>query len=303
MKSLSGRFGRRVSRPSGRASVERIVDRSKVPRLRCRVTHDGIQTLRNTLLDPYEHIPRSVVATANDYAAGTTFPERAHGRGQFAFASRGTISVSTPHGRWLVPPQRACWVPAGVRHEMTMTGPVTMLNAFVSEDAARAAGLSDQCGVYGVSPLLRQLIDDAIDLPAMYDVDGRAGKLMALLIAEIAQMPRLSLHAPLPTDARLGKICRHLFASPSIAADLDRMATDVGVSRRTFTRLFRAQTGMSFAAWRQQVCMLAAITRLSDGQPVTRVALDLGYASASAFTSAFRRILGETPSRYLEARR
>lgn len=259
--------------------------------------------MRNTLLDLCEDIPRSVVVTANDYAAGTTFPERAHWRGQFAFASRGTIGVATPHGRWLVPPQRACWVPAGVRHEMTMTGPVTMLNTFVSEDAAEGAGLPDQCGVYGVSPLLRQLIDDAIDLPAMYDVDGRAGKLMALLVAEIATMPRLSLHAPLPADARLAKICRHLFASPSIAADLDQVATDAGVSRRTFTRLFRAQTGVSFAAWRQQVCMLAAITRLSDGQPVTRVALDLGYASASAFTSAFRRILGETPSRYLEVRR
>ncbi|WP_176045172.1 helix-turn-helix transcriptional regulator [Burkholderia sp. BCC1644] len=259
--------------------------------------------MRNTLLDPYEHIPRNVVVTANDYSAGTTFPEHAHGRGQFAFASRGTISVSTPHGRWLVPPQRACWVPAGVRHEMTMTGPVTMLNTFVSGDAAQAAGLPGQCGVYGVSPLLRQLIDDAIGLPAMYDVDGRAGKLMDLLVAEIATMPRLSLHAPLPADARLAKVCRHLFASPSIAADLDQVAADAGVSRRTFTRQFRAQTGVSFAAWRQQVCMLAAIARLTDGQPVTRVALDLGYASASAFTSAFRRILGDTPSRYLEIRR
>ncbi len=283
--------------------MERIVDRAKETRLRYRVIDDGIRAVRNTLLDPYENIPRSVVVTANDYAAGTTFPEHAHGRGQFAFASRGTISVSTPHGRWLVPPQRACWVPAGVRHEMTMTGPVTMLNTFVSGDAALEAGLPDQCGVYGVSALLRQLIDDAIDLPALYDVDGRAGKLMALLVAEIATMPRLSLHAPLPADARLAKVCRHLLASPSIAADLDQVAADAGLSRRTFTRQFRAQTGVSFAVWRQQVCMLAAIARLSDGQPVTRVALDLGYASASAFTSAFRRILGDTPSRYLEIRR
>jgi len=283
--------------------VERIVDRAKETRLRYRVIDDGIRAVRNTLLDPYENIPRSVVVTANDYAAGTTFPEHAHGRGQFAFASRGTISVSTPHGRWLVPPQRACWVPAGVRHEMTMTGPVTMLNTFVSGDAAQEAGLPEQCGVYGVSALLRQLIDDAIDLPALYDVDGRAGKLMALLVAEIATMPRLSLHAPLPADARLAKVCRHLLASPSIAADLDQVAADAGLSRRTFTRQFRAQTGVSFAVWRQQVCMLAAIACLSDGQPVTRVALDLGYASASAFTSAFRRILGDTPSRYLEIRR
>lgn len=284
--------------------MERIVDRSRAAGLRYRVIDDGIRAVRNTLLDPYEHIPRSVVVTANDFAAGTTFPDYAHVRGQFAFASRGTISVSTPHGRWLVPPQRACWVPAGVRHEMTMAGgPVTMLNVFVSADAARAAGLPAQCGVYGVSALLRQLIDDAIDLPAMYDVDGRAGKLMDLLVAEIATMPRLSLHAPLPADARLANVCRRLFAAPSIAADLDRVAADAGVSRRTFTRQFRAQTGVSFAAWRQQVCMLAAISRLTDGQPVTRVALELGYASASAFTSAFRRILGDTPSRYLEIRR
>lgn len=178
-----------------------------------------------------------------------------------------------------------------------------MLNAFVSPDAAQSVGLPDRCGVYGVSSLLRQLLDDAIDLPPMYDVEGRPGKLMALLVAEIATMPQLSLHAPLPADARLAKICRHLLESPSISADLDQVATDAGVSRRTFTRLFRAQTGVSFAAWRQQVCMLAAIARLSDGQPVTRVAFDLGYASASAFTSAFRRILGETPSRYVEVRR
>lgn len=280
-----------------------VLDRSKKTDRRYWIVDDEIPAMTNTLLDPYEHIPRSVVVTANDYAAGTTFPEHAHARGQFAFASRGTIGLTTPHGRWLVPPQRACWVPAGVRHALTMTGPVTMFNAFVSDAAARAAGLPEQCGVYDVSALLRQLLDEAVELPAMYDVDGRAGKLMALLVAEIATMPRLSLHAPLPVDARLAKVCGRLFASPSIEADLDEAAADAGVSRRTFTRLFRAQTGVSFAAWRQQVCMLAAISRLSDGQPVTRVALDLGYASASAFASAFRRILGDTPSRYVDGRR
>ena len=55
----------------------------------------------------------------------------------------------------------------------------------------------------------------------------------------------------------------------------------------------------SFAAWRQQACLLAAIERLTQGQPVTRIALDLGYASPSAFTSAFRRVLGQPPGAYL----
>ena len=75
------------------------------------------------------------------------------------------------------------------------------------------------------------------------------------------------------------------------------------MSRRTFTRLFRTQTGASFAAWRQQVCLLAAIERLSMGQPVTRVALDLGYASPSAFAAAFRQVLGTAPSQYMTGAR
>lgn len=52
--------------------------------------------MRNTLLDPFEDIPRGVVVTANDYAAGSSFPAHMHRRGQFAFASCGTISVDTP---------------------------------------------------------------------------------------------------------------------------------------------------------------------------------------------------------------
>ena len=121
---------------------------------------------------------------------------------------------------------------------------------------------------------------------------------MALLLDEIAAMPALPLNAPLPQDARLARLCTSLFHEPQRQGDLDAVAAQAGISRRTFTRLFRAQTGLGFAQWRQQARLLAAVARLADGQPVTRVALDLGYASPSAFTAAFRRVLGEVPSAY-----
>ncbi|MEE8274655.1 MAG: helix-turn-helix domain-containing protein, partial [Alphaproteobacteria bacterium] len=44
--------------------------------------------------------------------------------------------------------------------------------------------------------------------------------------------------------------------------------------------------------------LLAALTRLATGEPVTTVALDLGYDSPSAFIAMFRKALGETPGRY-----
>ena len=111
-------------------------------------------------------------------------------------------------------------------------------------------------------------------------------------------MAPLSLNAPLPSEPRLAQACRTLLEQPSLEVGIDDMTRQVGMSRRTFTRLFRQQTGISFVEWRQQACLLAAVVRLGHGEAVTRVASDLGYSSPSAFSSVFRKVLGEAPSRY-----
>ena len=72
-------------------------------------------------------------------------------------------------------------------------------------------------------------------------------------------------------------------------------AADCGASERTLARRFVAETGMTFGHWRERLRLMAAIPKLVDGQPVTRVALDLGYRSPSAFIAMFRRNLGTTP--------
>ena len=72
----------------------------------------------------------------------------------------------------------------------------------------------------------------------------------------------------------------------------------VGAGQRTLERLFWAQTGLSFGRWRQQLRLAHALKLLAVGQPVTAVALDVGYDSPSAFVSTFRRTFGKTPGRY-----
>ncbi|MBW3509660.1 helix-turn-helix domain-containing protein [Janthinobacterium sp. NKUCC06_STL] len=249
--------------------------------------------------DFYTEVPRPLIATARDYAADAVFPSHNHARGQFAYAARGVISVHTPQGNWLVPPQRACWVPAQLVHGMRMHGAVTMHNVFIDAPAIAGSGLPSHCQVLDASPLLRQLLAEAVTVEALYAEQSRAGRLMALLLDEIAAAQPLPLSAPLPQEPRLARLCTEFLRQPSLDSSLDAMAAQAGMSRRTFTRQFRAQTGLAFAQWRQQACLLAAITRLADGQAVTRIALDLGYASPSAFTAAFRRVLGQAPSDYL----
>ncbi|GGF23301.1 transcriptional regulator [Aliidongia dinghuensis] len=256
--------------------------------------------MRDTPLDPYEDLPRDVVVTANDYPARFVYPVHAHRRGQFAFAATGVASVVTESGNWVVPPGRGFWVPAGVSHSMRMSGPVTMLNAFIRPEAAGAARLPTECQVLGVSPLLRDLLVEATDVEPVYAEDQRAGRIMALLLDEIAAMRPLGLNAPLPAEPRLARLCRAVLDEPSLEVDIDEMARRAGMSRRSFTRAFRRETGTSFALWRQQACLLSAIVRLGEGEQVTQIALDLGYGSTSAFSAAFRRVLGASPSRYLK---
>jgi AraC-like DNA-binding protein/quercetin dioxygenase-like cupin family protein len=258
--------------------------------------------MRNTRVLGYEDTPRQVVAVGNDYPAGFVLKPHSHKRGQCLYAITGVVTVITAEGSWVVPPGRALWIPAGISHEVHMNGPTTIRSAYIQPDAATSAGLSEHCSVLSVSPLLHALLQEAVDLPSEYPLEHRDGRLMSLLIDEIAGMPTLPLNTPLPQDERLARLCRALIESPSLEIDIDTMALKAGMSRRNFTRLFRQQTGMSFSAWRQQACLLAALTRLSRDPSITRVAIELGYSSSSAFAAAFRRTLGAAPSHYLMPR-
>jgi AraC-like DNA-binding protein len=62
--------------------------------------------------------------------------------------------------------------------------------------------------------------------------------------------------------------------------------------------LFRAETGLSFGAWRQRARLLSALQLLAENESVTQTAIAVGYASTSAFVAAFRRALGNTPGQY-----
>lgn len=121
---------------------------------------------------------------------------------------------------------------------------------------------------------------------------------MNLLLHELRSLPTVPVSLPMPGSGPLAEPCRRFAEAPDPHASIDDWCRGLGMSRRSFTRLFREATGLSFQQWRQRACLMAAMPRLGAGLSVTTVALDLGYDSPAAFTTMFRRILGEAPSRY-----
>lgn len=246
--------------------------------------------------DDYDHVPRPVVGVGNEYPPSFELDWHSHGRGQLLYAANGVVVVSTPQGAWIAPPERAVWTPAGTPHSVRMVGAVSTRSMLL--DVAASSVLGDAGRVIGVSPLLRNLLIAACDIPPFYELGGRDALVMELLVAEVERAPIIPLSVPFPTTPALARKCHAFLESPAPHDTIDGWCADLGMGRRAFTRAFRRETGMSFGEWRQQACLLVALPRLAAGDPVTTVALDLGYDSPAAFSTMFKRLLGISPNRY-----
>ena len=206
------------------------------------------------------------------------------------------MTVRASSTLWILPASHALWMPSGIVHDIRAAGPVEMRTLYVQERHAERIG---GCRVLFVSPLLRELILRAMDLPPLYDERGADGRVMALILDEIAALPAQPLGLRMPKDARLLKLCERVLADLSSRTPIARLGAEVGLSERSVNRLFHRDTGLSFVKWLNQARLLKAFELFDARHSVTRVALDLGYASPSAFAKMFRRTLGKPPTAVL----
>jgi AraC-like DNA-binding protein/quercetin dioxygenase-like cupin family protein len=233
-------------------------------------------------------------------AKGTRLAPHMHRESQLVYAATGTMQVTTPKGRWLVPPDRAVWVPGGLGHAIDMLADIEMRTLYFDLAWLKREGHGKKLSkefVVRVSPLLQQT------LLALFDDRNepeRTALLVRLAMMELERAEDSATFSPVPQEPRCRRAADIVLGDPTGDHEIETVARAVGTSARTLSRLFSAETQLSFKSWCQRARIAAAIERLSveANVSVKQLASDLGYASVPAFSHAFRQVTGKTPTEF-----
>lgn len=251
-----------------------------------------------TTTSTFSFTHRPLIPFAHDYLHGDSEPWHQHDCAQLLHSLSGVVRVDTVKGCWVVPLGRGVWLPAGTQHSLRITGQVAARTLFI--DSLARADLPASCQIVQISPLLRELILASLTLPESYQPGSRDERVYELILDEIRTMPVLPFHLPEPESGPLRSLCQQIRQTPGEGWNSAQAASLTSMSERTLNRRFQQQTGLSYGEWVRRARLMESLLRLAQGQPVLRVALDLGYGSHSAFTAMFRRVMGISPSDYFK---
>ncbi|RYE94136.1 MAG: AraC family transcriptional regulator [Oxalobacteraceae bacterium] len=223
-------------------------------------------------------------------------PTHTHDTAQLTFAASGIVQVHTAEGRWLVPPQLAVWIPAGVPHHVEVLADAELWMVHWQPAAVREWGpdlLPDRPFALRVTPLLGSLLTAAFAT----GIEPRKTELLVrLMLHELTETTHAPTFLPLPTTAAARRVAELAVADPRTGLDLGELASRAATSVRTVSRLFPLETGLTFKAWRQRARIVHAMDLLARGETIARVSAGCGFASTAAFSSAFRQVTGMTPT-------
>jgi len=218
---------------------------------------------------------------------------------QIEYAMHGLVEVETDSAHYLLPPQQAAWIPAGLEHQAVMNPDVKTVAVMFDPRLIDDAG--DRARIIAVSPLIRELMIYAlkwpIDRATGDDVSDGFFRTLAHLVSEA-----LDHEAPLslPTSehpivaAALAYTKEHLDAVTA-----DDVSKAVSVSERTLRRLFADTLGMSWRTYLLHARMMRAMALLTaPSQSVQATSTAVGFENLSSFTRCFAQFCGETPSAY-----
>lgn len=219
------------------------------------------------------------------------------------YGLEGLFMLETETASWRLPPTRAAWVPAGTHLKATTIRAVECTSLFFQVEFAEP--LSSDCRIFGVTPVVREMIAYA----RRWSVDGETINeahddevqrffltLLDLCRGQLRQEHQFALprgKSP-ETNRALEYVRVHLAEDVTVV----QVAKHAAMSARTLQRRLRDEIHMTFGEFLRSARMLRAMELLADGRQVTETSFDVGYSNMAAFSTAFRKFTDMTPTEY-----
>ncbi|WP_053214163.1 helix-turn-helix transcriptional regulator [Pseudomonas sp. Q12-87] len=256
--------------------------------------HIPAQHLR---IPPFETaLPAPIYFRSACMPAHATYPRHRHAWGEFVYSYSGVMEIETAHHHYLAPPQYGIWLPPDLEHVGFNRHEACHCSLYLAAELCDALPAAP-CALT-LSPLIRALLEELRSDPPSQPQTVQQQRLLQVLVDKLGQAPHVGSYLPSSDDPLLGPVLRALEANPGDLRSLPELARAANTTERTLMRRAQRDLGMSLVEWRQRLKVIEALALLERGQTVKTIGLDLGYSSASAFISMFRKMMGTTPDEY-----
>ncbi len=242
---------------------------------------------------PKDEVHLIIRSLAIDYAAGGCEEGHAHAWPQFLYARSGAIRVEIVGKWWTIPPRRGLWIPASIRHGLLMSSQLQLRTLYFSP---AFAGERNEVGAVDVSGLLHEAILRVCEQGSL-DARRVADRHLAeVILNEVKRSNPSMIALTIPVDPRARRLAEIFLNSDQRSASMDSLCAEAGLSRRTAERHFLNETGLPPAQWRRFKALMESVVSIAGGERIEDAAYSVGYQSRSAFSEAFVRAFGITPS-------
>lgn len=244
-----------------------------------------------------EAYPESILFfRCEELNANTEFQPHRHDWGQIICVKSGVFALNVGGQRFLAPSGFAIWIPPSMEHSSHNSKPTRFRSINIALGFCQT--MPDQPCLLDLSPVCSAIVESCFERNILVPKTHADRRLCRVLVDQLSAAPVQHTYLPDSNDKYLSPILRALECSPSDNTSLAAWAKKVYTTERTLARRCQQELGMSFSEWRQRLRFLYGISLLEQGKTVQKVALEVGYSSASAFIAMFQHIAGTTPERY-----
>ncbi|WP_434339286.1 AraC family transcriptional regulator [Motilimonas cestriensis] len=215
---------------------------------------------------------------------------------QIVFPLTGLLQSTIDQKSAIVPHNAMLFIPESTVHKSVAVTDTQFLAIYLNPSACVQYGDCPKSCL--VTPFIKELILLLFGEGISKLSDVNLTNLLVVLRDQIKIAGSYDIPLLIPADKRLKSIFTQLRQQPNLKLTFKEWSVKVGASERTLSRLCAKEFNQSFSLWRQSVRLVLSLQLLSSTRTIQDIALELGYASDSAYIYAFKKMFNQTPSKY-----